>query len=86
MQNDTHWSPGALCFTAVIIVANLKVLYHYLLHFSIIIVAFAQMFFLQTQWMAVHFIVLFVSVLLWFLVAFTVTSFTRLDFEFFNVI
>ena len=64
---DTHWAAGALCFTAVVIVCNLK------------------MFLIQNQWMWVHHGVLLLSILMWFLVAYIVNSFTILDFDFFFI-
>ena len=64
---NTHWAAGALCFSVVVIVCNLK------------------MFLIQNQWMWVHYGVLLLSVLLWFLVAYIVNSFTLLDYDFFFI-
>lgn len=43
------------------------------------------MFFLQTQWLSIHHIVLISSVLLWYIVAFFITSFASLDYEFYYI-
>jgi hypothetical protein len=43
------------------------------------------MMFLQTKWMAVSFLILLLSVLSWIAVAYFVTSFTILDYEWYQV-
>ena len=39
------------------------------------------MIFIQTKWMPIHFLVIFLSILLWFVVGFTITSIVTLDYE-----
>jgi hypothetical protein len=73
-----------MTFTVVVIIVNLKVLSvscftppHRLYP--------PQMMFIQTKWMAISGLLLVLSVLSWFAIAYFVTNFAILDYEWYQV-
>lgn len=64
---NTFWESGAMTFTVVVIIVNLK------------------MVFIQTKWMSLSLLILFLSVLSWFACAYLVTSFEIVDYEWYQV-
>lgn len=79
---NTFWESGAMTFTIVVIVVNLKVS-----SFAITILTShcLQMMFVQTQWMPIHFIVIFLSIISWFCIAFIITAVDVLDYDWYQV-
>lgn len=78
---DTFWQSGAMTFTIVVIVVNMKVLGDQKTSNNFPF----QMMFVQTQWMPIHFFVITVSIASWFAIAYIITSVDVLDYEWHEV-
>jgi hypothetical protein len=80
---NTFWESGAMTFTIVVIVVNMKVWSPSLL--SPYPTPRHQMMFVQTQWMPIHFIVIFCSIASWFGIAFVISAVDVLDYDWYQV-
>jgi magnesium-transporting ATPase (P-type) len=66
-NQDDFWSAGATCFTAVVLIVNIKI------------------FFLQSNWYWLNYIIIALSVGSWFVVAYIITNVLFIDYNWFHL-